>query len=149
MTVILIERYTKLIISKIDYITPNEIEAFELSGVVVKDELSAKLAAEKIYQMGIENVIITMGKQGVYVYTGEETGELIPAFTVEAVDTTGAGDAFNGGLAHALSEGYALKEAILFSNAVAALCVTRSGTAPAMPYKNEVEEFLEKNEKSI
>ena len=137
------QEFPKEILKDVNYITPNEIEAFELSGVVVQDELSAKKAAKKIYGMGVENIIITMGKHGVYLYTGEGTGELVPAFTVEAIDTTGAGDAFNGGFAHALSIGYSLKEAIRFSNAVAALSVTRAGTAPAMPYKNEVEAFLE------
>ena len=134
--------FPKALLPQVSYITPNEIEASELSGVQVTDELSAKKAAEKIYAMGILHVIITMGKQGAYLYTGEGTGELIPAFSVEAIDTTGAGDAFNGGLAHSLAVGMDLKEAIRYANAVAALCVTKLGTAPAMPYKEQVDQFL-------
>lgn len=93
--------------------------------------------------MGVGTVIITMGKQGAFVYTGGEQGKLVSGYKVEAIDTTGAGDAFNGGFAHALSIGKTLDEAITYANAVAALSVTKIGTAPAMPYKHEVEAFLE------
>ncbi|MBY0221569.1 ribokinase [Sporosarcina aquimarina] len=134
--------FPKELLTKVSYITPNEIEASELSGIKVIDELSARKAAERIYEMGIPHIIITMGKQGVYLYTGEGTGELIPAFSVHAIDTTGAGDAFSGGLAHSLAAGKELKESIRYANAVAALCVTKLGTAPAMPHKEQVEHFL-------
>lgn len=126
----------------IAYITPNETEAGELTGVDVKDEASALSAAKIIHEMGVGTVIITLGSKGSYLYSGGETGELVPSFKVEAVDTTGAGDAFNGGFAHALSNGFPVKQAMTFANAVAALSVTKVGTAPAMPYKQQVEDFL-------
>lgn len=133
------------LLKQVTYITPNEIEASELSGIPVIDKESAQMAAEKIAELGIPTVIITMGKQGVYFYSGKGTGEFIPAFSVEAVDTTGAGDAFSGGLAHSLAAGVPLKDAIHYANAVAALCVTKWGTAPAMPTKEQVEQFLLQN----
>lgn len=140
---------SKELLKKVSYITPNEIEASELSGIEVNDEQSARSAAERIFELGVPNVIITLGKQGVYLYTGEGTGELIPAFTVQAVDTTGAGDAFSGGLAHSLASGASLRDAIRYANAVAGLCVTKLGTAPAMPYSEQVAQFLAENEEEF
>ncbi|WP_301107470.1 ribokinase [Sporosarcina sp.] len=133
------------LLKQVTYITPNEIEASELSGITVIDEESAEKAAKKIAELGIPTVIITMGKQGVYYYAGEGTGAFVPSFSVEAVDTTGAGDAFSGGLAHSLAAGISLKDSIRYASAVAALCVTKWGTAPAMPTKEEVEQFLNQN----
>jgi ribokinase len=130
------------ILKYISYITPNETEAFELSGIEVKDPQTALKAAKKIYHMGVQSVIITMGRQGAFLYTGEGEGEFIPSYKVEAIDTTGAGDAFNGGLAYALSKGNSIIEAVKFANSVAALSVTKIGTAPAMPYKEDIENFL-------
>jgi ribokinase len=132
------------ILKDVAYITPNETEASKLSGVEVTDEGTALVAARKIHQMGVGTVIITLGSKGAFLYTGGETGELVKGFQVEAVDTTGAGDAFNGGFAHALSIGYSVKEAMTFAHAVAALSVTKIGTAPAMPYKHEIEALLSK-----
>jgi ribokinase len=136
------QEFPRKILKDVAYITPNETEAYELTGVVVKDEASAQEAAKKLYEFGVGTIIITMGKQGAFVYNGEDKGKLVPGFTVQAVDTTGAGDAFNGGFAHALSIGQTLDEAIIFANAVAALSVTKIGTAPAMPYKHDVEKLL-------
>ncbi|WP_223594253.1 ribokinase [Neobacillus bataviensis] len=140
------QEFPREILSDVTYITPNETEAFELSGVEVKDEESALVAARKIHGLGVEKVIITLGSKGAFLYTGGEKGELVPGLKVEAVDTTGAGDAFNGGFAHALSIGYSVREAMTFANAVAALSVTKIGTAPAMPYKHEVEEILKRED---
>nr|WP_263324776.1 ribokinase [Neobacillus sp. Marseille-Q6967] len=137
------QAFPREILHNVSYITPNETEAYELTGVKVKDQASAFTAAKKLYEMGVGTVIITMGKQGAYVYTGGEQGKLVSGFKVDAVDTTGAGDAFNGGFAHALSIGRTIDQAIHFANAVAALSVTKIGTAPAMPYKHEVEAFLQ------
>ncbi|MGG1679366.1 ribokinase [Neobacillus sp. NRS-1170] len=138
------QEFPKEILSDVAYITPNETEAFELSGIEVKDEESALMAARKIYEMGVGTVIITLGAKGAFLYSGSNNGELVPGFTVEAVDTTGAGDAFNGGFAHALSTGYTVREAMTFANAVAALSVTKIGTATAMPNKHEVEAILKR-----
>lgn len=136
------QEFPREILSDVSYITPNETEAFELSGIDVKDEESALEAATKIHGMGVETVIITLGSKGAFLYTGDEKGELVTGFKVKAVDTTGAGDAFNGGFAHALSTGYSIREAMTFANAVAALSVTKIGTAPAMPNKKDVEKIL-------
>jgi ribokinase len=130
------------ILKHVHYITPNETEASLLSGVAVNDEASALEAAKRIHEKGVATVIITMGSQGAYLYRGGETGELVRGFRVEAVDTTGAGDAFNGGFAHAISNGKSVEEAMAFANGVAALSVTKIGTAPAMPYLDEVASFL-------
>lgn len=137
--------FPREILTNVTYLTPNETEAFELTGVEVIDEKSALIASEKLYEMGVNTVIITMGKQGAYLYRGGEQGKLVTGFRVNAVDTTGAGDAFNGGFAYALSCGKSIDEAITFANAVAALSVTKVGTAPAMPYRQDVEKLLQDN----
>jgi ribokinase len=136
------QEFPRELLNNVDYITPNETEAYELSGVEVKDEETALAASKRLHEMGVGTVIITMGKQGAFVYTGGDEGKLVSGYKVEAVDTTGAGDAFNGGFAHALSTGKSLDEAISYANAVAALSVTKTGTAPAMPHKHQVEAFL-------
>lgn len=129
------------LLSKVDIVTPNEVEASYLTGIEVTDAESAHKAALAFVEMGAKAVVITLGSQGAYVYDGQK-GALVPPYMVKAVDTTGAGDAFNGGLVAALSEGKDLFEAASFAAAVAALSVTRQGTAPAMPYEHEVREFL-------
>jgi ribokinase len=139
------QEFPKDILEHITYITPNETEASELSGIEVKDQKTALEAAKKIYQLGVRTVIITMGRQGAFLYTGEGEGVVVPSYKVEAIDTTGAGDAFNGGLAYALSKGSSIIDAIKFANSVAALSVTKIGTAPAMPYKDDIENFLREN----
>jgi len=141
------QEFPREILRDVAYITPNETEAFELTGIEVRDENTARTAAQIIHELGVKSVIITLGSKGAFLYTGGDKGELVPSFTVEAVDTTGAGDAFNGGFAHAISNGYSVKNAMKFANAVAALSVTRIGTAPAMPYKHEVEALLAKTVK--
>lgn len=133
---------TDELLKKITYITPNETEASLLSGVEVRDQETALQAAEVIYSLGVSTVIITLGKTGCFLYQGQGKGQHIPAFQVEALDTTGAGDAFNGGFAYALSTGLSVEEAVRYANAVAALSVTKIGTSPAMPTKEEVENFL-------
>lgn len=135
------QKFPKEILSKVKYITPNETEAFELTGVEVVDEESAVKAAGVLHEMGVEHVIITLGKKGALLYLGEDSYKFIPGFKVEAIDTTGAGDAFNGGLAHAISSKMPIEEAMEYANTVAALSVTKIGTAPAMPTKEEIEEF--------
>lgn len=128
-------------LSKLYMVTPNEVEAEELTGIRVDSFETAHQAAEYFYQKGVKKVIITLGSRGVFVSSdGKE--EIVPAFKVNAVDTTGAGDAFNGGLLAALSKGKDLWEAARFANALAALSVQRIGTTPSMPRLEEVEEFL-------
>lgn len=127
---------------KIDILTPNETEAQILSGIEVKSIDDAAKAAEVFIGRGVKSVIVTLGRNGVYVKSKEFEGH-IPAFSLDnVIDTTGAGDAFNGGFATAFAEGLDIKEAAIFGNAVAAISVTRIGTAPAMPFRHEIDDFL-------
>lgn len=129
------------LLSKVDLITPNEVEAEILTGIKVDCEEAADRAAEWFFARGVKRVLITLGGRGVYVNTGEKKG-VLPAYPVKAVDTTGAGDAFNGGLLAALAEGKDLWEASKFANALAALSVQKMGTTPAMPAREEIDAFL-------
>lgn len=122
-------------------VTPNEVEAQELTGVHVCDLESADRAAQVFLDKGVQNVLITLGGQGVYIHT-QGHSEIVPAYQVKVVDTTGAGDAFNGGLIAALAEGKTLSEAAHFANAVAAISVQRIGTTPSMPTREEVDAFI-------
>ena len=122
-------------------VTPNEVEAEALTGIPVTDEESAERAASVFFQKGVENVLITLGSRGVYVHAEGRSG-ILPAYPVHAIDTTGAGDAFNGGLLAALSEGRTIWEAAAFGNAVAALSVQKLGTTPSMPTRAEIDAFI-------
>ena len=122
-----------------DYITPNETEAEALTGLPVRTDAEAEHAAEALARKGVKNPIITLGAQGAYLY---QHG-LVPAFDAgPVIETTGAGDAFNGALANALAEGQPANLAVRFGCATAALAVTRAGTASAMPTRSEVEALL-------
>lgn len=125
----------------IDIFTPNEVEAGILSNMEVKTFDDAREAARIFMDKGVKNVVITMGKLGAYLKTPDEEA-IIESYRVDAVDTTGAGDAFNGGLVAGLGEGMSLVEATKYANAVAALSVTKVGTAPAMPFKKDVLKFI-------
>lgn len=129
-------------ISIFDLVTPNESEASTLTGVHVVDRSSAQKAAEAFIEMGVHDVIITMGSQGSYLLQHDGKALMFPIMEVNAIDTTGAGDAFNGALATALAEKKSLPEAVFFATAAAALSVTRMGTAPAMPMRHEIDAFL-------
>ncbi|NLV73441.1 MAG: ribokinase [Chloroflexi bacterium] len=122
-------------------VTPNEVEAEAMTGIVIDGIESADRAAEVIRSKGVSQVLITLGGRGVYVNM-DGVSEIVPAYRVRAIDTTGAGDAFNGGLLCALAENKSLPEAARFANAVAAISVTRLGTTPAMPARSEVDEFI-------
>jgi ribokinase len=125
-----------------DYLTPNESEAEALTGVAVEDLRGAERAAEILLTRGVRNVAVTMGAAGVFLKNRKMTVH-VPAIVAGAVvETTGAGDAFNGGLAVALAEGKDLREAARFACAVAGISVTRSATAPSMPRREEVEALL-------
>ncbi|MBQ3847238.1 MAG: ribokinase, partial [Clostridia bacterium] len=124
-----------------DFITPNETEAEFFSGVTVTDIDSARKAADVLLKKGAKNVIITLGKKGVYVKT-DELDMIVPPYKVKRVDTTGAGDAFNGGFTVGLAEGMDVLSAIKFANALASISVSRFGTSPAMPTREEIEDML-------
>lgn len=127
----------------IDYLTPNEVEAEILTGIKIRKIADAQKAAVHFLAKGVQNVIITLGKNGALI-KNNSIEKHIPAYEIDnVVDTTGAGDAFNGGLATALAEGKSLEDAVCFGNAVGALSVTKIGTAPAMPYRDEIEDFMQ------
>jgi ribokinase len=129
------------VLSKVYLITPNEVEAEILTGICIDSEENAKKAAEWFFAKGVKNVLITLGQRGVFIATKERQA-IIPAYKVNAIDTTGAGDAFNGGLVAALAEGKDIWEAAKFANALAAVAVQRLGTTPAMPTRAEIDEFI-------
>lgn len=132
------------IFKDIDYFTPNESEAEFYSGLKGNDPETVEQMADLFISKGVKNVIITLGKKGVFIKTKELT-TTIPAFSVKAVDTTGAGDAFNGGFCVALSEGNSVMDAARFANAVAALSVTKLGASESMPRREEVDSYLNTN----
>ena len=123
--------------SKIYLITPNETEAELLTGIPVKDQSSAISAARKLLSFGVKVVVMTLGSKGALLVT-DEICELIPSMAVQVVDTTAAGDCFNGALAVALCEGFGLLEAISFANQAAAISVTRMGAQASAPYRKEI-----------
>lgn len=129
------------LLQRIAILTPNEAEATALSGIEVRDEASAAQAATKLRHRGVGTVIITLGAQGAFV-AGANVHQLVPGFKVKPVDTTAAGDVFNGALAVALGEGKPLLDAVRFANAAAAISVTRFGAQPSAPMREEIERFL-------
>uniref|UniRef100_A0A7C3MKW1 Ribokinase n=1 Tax=Dictyoglomus thermophilum TaxID=14 RepID=A0A7C3MKW1_DICTH len=129
------------ILGKADIVTPNRNELEIITGIKIETLEDVEKASIKMLSYGTKGVVVTLGKDGAFVVT-ENKRKHIPSFKVEAVDTTGAGDAFNGGLAVALSEGKDLISAVTFASAVAALSVTKMGAASSMPYREEVERFL-------
>lgn len=125
------------LLSNLFLITPNETEAEMLSGIPIRDMDSAREAAKEICRLGVENVVITLGSKGALVYGDGEFTE-IEAFKVKAVDTTAAGDVFNGALCAALLEGQSLTDAVLFACKAASISVTRNGAQESAPYRNEI-----------
>lgn len=126
------------LLRQINVLTPNLTEAEQLLGNVLGER---KQLAEQICALGVENVVMTMGAAGAIAANTEGT-YTVPAFPVDAVDSTGAGDAFNAGLAIALAEGANLREAAGFASAAAAVSVTRIGAQPSLPTRAEVEALL-------
>lgn len=125
----------------VDVLTPNETECELLTGIRVFDEASAEEAAGRLLRKGTKNVVVTMGKKGA-LRVNSSGSHFFDALRVEAVDTTAAGDAFNGALAVSLGGGKTLDEAIRFANSVAAFSVTRKGAQTSMPTLKELNRFL-------
>lgn len=125
------------LLQKLFLITPNKTEAEILTGIKVSDEKSALQAAMFLYCKGVEIVIVTLGAAGAFLLK-DGKGELIGAPKVTAVDTTAAGDTFNGALAVALSEGKDIREAVVFANQAASISVTRIGAQASIPYRHEI-----------
>lgn len=131
------------VLQLVDVLTPNESEATFLSGWdEIKDLEDACIWCEQLQQRGSGRIIITRGDKGCILKDDSSDVCLTPAFAVDAVDATGAGDCFNGALAAGLAEGKILLEATRFAMAAAALSVTQQGAIPSLPTRNEVEEFL-------
>lgn len=118
-------------------ITPNETEAEILTGIYVTDVSTAERAAQKLHELGVANVIITLGSKGAYLHT-DDGGQLISVPRVTAVDSTAAGDCFNGALAVALAEEQSLVDAVAFACKAASISVTRMGAQASMPKRMEV-----------
>ena len=128
-------------LAQVDILTPNQVEAELLSGVEVSDSEGAERAARILLDRGVSAVILTLGEGGALLFKDGLTTS-IPAYRVNVVDTTAAGDAFCGALATALARGEALEDAVVFANAAGALAVTVLGAAPSMPTVKQITEFL-------
>ena len=128
-------------LAQVDILTPNQVEAELLSGVEVSDSEGAERAARILLDRGVSAVILTLGEGGALLFKDGLTTS-IPAYRVNVVDTTAAGDAFCGALATALARGEALEDAVVFANAAGALAVTVLGAAPSMPTAKQITEFL-------
>ena len=124
-----------------DYLTPNETEAERLTGVPARDAESAAGAGQALRARGAGTVVLTLGAAGALACTARGNVR-VPAFAVDVVDTTAAGDAFNAGLAVALAEQQTLETALRFAAATGALACTRRGAQPALPQRREVETLL-------
>jgi ribokinase len=131
----------KKLLESIFILTPNEVEAGMMSKVDVKGSKDLIKAGKKLIGMGIEKIVITLGDKGAMLVSKEKMLQF-PAVKVKAIDTTGAGDAFNGALAVALAEGKNIEEAIKFANFTGALTTTKVGAQEALPTRKEVEEFI-------
>ena len=125
-----------------DYVTPNESEAEALTGLPVTSVAEAEAAARRLREMGAGAAIITLGDKGALFHDGTRTVHVPPFKAGPVVETTGAGDAFNGGFAAALAEGMDPVAAVRFGSATAGISVTRPGTAPSMPARAEIEALL-------
>lgn len=139
-----VKEFSKELYSMIDVITPNEIEASILTGVEIKTPDDAVKAAKVFFERGVKNVIITLGKMGVLAASADEY-KIFENYDVKVMDTTGAGDAFNGGFVAALSEGEDFFDAVFFGNVVSNLAVSKKGAANAMPSRQEIDEFIKNN----
>lgn len=125
------------LLKNVSILTPNESEAERLTGIRVTDDRSARRAAHRLHAMGVESIVLTLGQRGAFVYSPSLIAR-VPGFRVEAIDTTAAGDVFNGALAVGLAEGKSLRAAIRFAHAAAALSVTKRGAQPSAPSRTQI-----------
>ncbi|WP_455851780.1 ribokinase [Pantoea endophytica] len=130
------------LLALIDIITPNETEAEILTGIAVKSDEDAARAAAALHEKGIATVLITLGRRGVWL-SEQGNGVRIPGFSVQAIDTIAAGDTFNGAFITARLEGVAMHDAVRFAHAAAAIAVTRPGAQPSVPWRTEIDAFLQ------
>ncbi|WP_153448647.1 ribokinase [Vibrio algicola] len=129
------------LLAQVNVITPNETEAEILTGIKVFDDESSQNAANILHDKGIDTVMITLGSKGVWL-SENRNGKLIQGFKVTAVDTTAAGDTFNGAFVTGLLENKNIEDSIMFAHAAAALSVTRFGAQTSIPYRQETDSFL-------
>ena len=129
---------SKEFFNNIDFFTPNETEAEFYTGIKITSEKEAKQAADKLLNLGIKKIIITLGEKGLYYSDGKEETYL-KASAVKAIDTTGAGDAFNGGLAFSLLKEKPIKDCLEFANKVAGISTTKLGAGDAMPFIQDIK----------
>lgn len=134
-------------LKKVTYFIPNEIEVRDFTGIDVIDKDSARVAATILLKRGCQNVLITLGDKGVYFLNQQGEEYLVKSISVDAVDTTAAGDAFIGAFVFGLQKGFDHWDCLKFANATAALAVTRMGAQPSLPNLGEVYEFM--NDKGI
>ena len=133
------------ILASVDVLVPNEPETEQLIGMSISSVDESRAAARRLLALGVGNVVLTLGSQGALTLDGKNDQiALIPAWQVDVVDTTAAGDAFVGAIAVGLGEGKTLIESVRFANSVGALAVTKLGAQPSMPTRDEVELFLAK-----
>ena len=125
-----------------DVITPNQIEAEYFTGLKVESESSAAKAAGILFDRGVGTVIITVGDQGVYYKTQDESG-FVPSFKIDSIDTTSAGDAFNGAFASSLTKDMLIYDSVRFACAAGALAVSKKGVQDSMPYSNDIHSFMD------
>jgi len=125
----------------IDYFTPNETEAEFYTGIKITNEKEAKEASIKLLTLGLKKIIITLGEKGLFYSDGNEDIYL-KATPVKAIDTTGAGDAFNGGLAYALSQNKPIKDSLNLANQAAGLSTLKLGAGNAMPYLKDLTNIM-------
>jgi ribokinase len=139
-------KLSKDLLSKVTYITPNDLELSILTGMKTDTIENTKKAVKKLLSLGPKNVISTLGGNGAMI--GDKNGiRHIPGFKVKVVDTVGAGDAFNGGFAYAISKGHNIDEAVRFANAVGGLAVTKQGAFPSMPNLKQVNYLIKSQTK--
>ncbi|MFW5877899.1 MAG: ribokinase [bacterium] len=129
------------LLSKVDILVVNEIEAGFLTNSKVESEKDMEQAAKELLELGVETVVLTLGAEGSYV-AGKESKRHIPAFKVTAIDTTAAGDTYCGCLATALTEGKTMDQAVVFASAGAAISVTKMGAQPSAPTRKEIDSFI-------
>jgi ribokinase len=131
------------LLSSVDFIVPNEMEAQSLTGIEWKGDQDIRKMAEKLLKMGVRNVVITLGSKGLFFKNRSEEFWM-KAFKVKALDTTAAGDAFLGAVAVSLAENKPIHEALRFANGAGALATTKLGAQPSLPFQKDLEVFLSK-----
>jgi ribokinase len=134
------------LLRSVEVIVPNEIETEHLTGKAIHSQEDALQAGTILLRRGVRSVVLTLGEKGALILEGrpDQPEHLyLPAYQVQAVDSTAAGDGFVGALATGLGEGLSLHEAAVFATAAAAISVTRSGAQPSLPRRDEVDRFLQ------